>query len=271
MITRRERLERLEAEDLALLERERVEARDGALADVAYPHFPMRTERTVNHVALSTDALICQDIRDSMITIWRHAGRTSSYSIEFSHGAATSAGLDRLAAAIADRNPWRYQKAWDGISQGEQRKIRNHIALRWHLRGGDIEQPYFTMDLPMDWLVRPFDAGDDAFWSVALEVIHRRKQAASSRRRPRNLLGDSVALELARMWSELAARPVTVPHAGNGTSELTGPMMAFIRDAARIYPEARISFHSTSAWARILRPMLSRKSGISEMPDDIPW
>ncbi|MCB8820911.1 hypothetical protein [Microvirga rosea] len=269
MITRRERFDRLEVETLALMERERVQARDGDLADVAYPHFPMRAERSINHVALGADAFICHEIRDSMITIWRRAGRTNSFSIEFGHGAPTSACLDRLAAAIADRNPWRYQKAWDGISRGEQREIRKHIALRWRLRCGDIEEPHFLS--PLYRIIERFRPEDDAFWSVALEVIQRRKRAASSRRRPRNQLGDSVALALAQMWSCLAGRPIVVPHAGNGTSELTGSMMAFIRDAAQVYPEARISFHSTSAWARILRPELLRKSGISEMPDDIPW
>jgi hypothetical protein len=59
------------------------------------------------------------------------------------------------------------------------------------------------------------------------------------------------------MWSSLSGQPIKLPRSGNGTSDLGGPMIAFVRDAARIYPEVNISFNSTASWSRILQHHLS--------------
>jgi hypothetical protein len=175
--------------------------------------------------------------------------------VEFGHGSATPGSLRRLIVAVQKRDPWRFQKAWGALSHGERQAVSRHIELRWSVRSGMSEWA-----TPLIVAGAYFHQDDDEFWIVALEVLARRLAAASGRRRPRDLCRDRIALELARTWSGLAGKPVTIPRAEDGSSELRGAMIDFVRDAAKVFPEIRISFNSTASWARILRPELSQKT-----------
>jgi hypothetical protein len=102
-------------------EREQIIPRDRELVEASYPHFPDVEKELLEIEAEARDRFIRHYLRLSSVEIWRRAGRDNDMVLEFGHGPATPAVLSRLEAAIAAKDPWRFQKAWGAISFEEKK------------------------------------------------------------------------------------------------------------------------------------------------------
>jgi hypothetical protein len=248
-------------------QRHKVDERGDELASVARQHFPSVAASIINAEVDFRDRRIRVAIEESAVWHWRRNGRKNIVTVSYGQLQTPAAVIKRLISAIRASDAARWMRAFDAIDRQTGRRFGS--SLKRFIQATPIYDGQFGISSKLnlgpvatihggkakDHFSSDSDYSDTVvFWQLveiclALLLREGRKPGGG---RPKNWLADTVAKQLIMMWRDLSAKPVKSPRYEAGSSRRSGPMVAFVAEGSRIYPEARITIDSGAAWERML-------------------